>query len=152
MTFLGGKHLTGAHGNVAKLVLSGRTLAGLSSVLGRPARASAVTVTATARGGTQAPRGPFGPGAIHCQAKKKKSTKVVTQGPEDQFSWISQRRNEEVTWADGGVVARPVFTQRSGALGGEGGSGAETRAALPAFPARRRAGAPRGPLIRLGVC
>lgn len=44
-----------------------------------------------------------------------------------------ERRNQALTGADDCVVAGPVLTQWSRALSGEGGSGADAGAALPAL-------------------
>lgn len=57
-----------------------------------------------------------------------------------------------LTGAHGRVVAGSVLAQGSGALGVEGGGGAETAAALPALPAADGARAPGGPLIHLSIC
>lgn len=46
---------------------------------------------------------------------------------------ILEGRNQALTGAYGCVVAGPVLTQGSGALGGEGGSSTEAGAALPAL-------------------
>lgn len=65
-----------------------------------------------------------------------------------------QQRAEEqaLTGTHGRVVAGSVLAQGSGALGGEGGGGAEAVAALPALAAGDGARAPWGPFVHLSVC
>lgn len=53
--------------------------------------------------------------------------------PYSLFLFSPSVTDQALTRADGCVVAGPVLTQRSGALGGEGGSGTDTGAALPAL-------------------